>query len=75
MENASFLGEVVRAWAIEVLDGDAHGAARAVAVGEAAYRRGAPVSEACREVRDFVASWAWHPSRCPPRHAAALVAC
>lgn len=75
MTNAAVLSEVVEAWALAELRGDADGAARAAAIVEAAYRHGESVPKACRHAHGFVASWSAHPSHRPRRRTDSLVAC
>lgn len=62
MANEQALGDTVRTWVVEVLPGDVGAAERAVFVAEAAYRKGASVSEAFEAAQSFVGSWVRHPA-------------
>ena len=62
MTNETVLVELVRALVDQEFPGEPATSERAVAVAMAAYAQGASVTEACRQARGFLGSWARHPS-------------
>jgi hypothetical protein len=62
MEPEELLVHTAQAWAAEMLPDDPHAAAAAVEAAIYALAGGASISEACREIRTLLCSWALHPS-------------
>ena len=66
MSQELLVASMARQWAARLLPAEPWAAGAAEHVALHAYAGGGSVSEACREVRRFAASWARHPSH--PSH-------
>ncbi len=62
MSNERIIAEVVRTWVAQVLPDEPGVAETAAFVAANAYAAGGTVGDACLGARNFVRSWAEHPS-------------
>lgn len=62
MTHEQLLSRLVSEWALKTLPHQSVAAERAAAVAVRAYTNGASVGEACFLAREFLESWARHPS-------------